>query len=147
MRYSGQSSEIMVGVSDSGNVLDQDGIRKKFLETYSGIFGLTFPTYQIEISTWIAEVAMPDNSTAIGGFKYQALNARGAERKGSRRCYVSEEDDNSKWMDVSVFDRYSLSEGWSKSGPLLIEEKDTTIYAPPTATLRVAATLDIIAEF
>jgi N-methylhydantoinase A len=147
MRYGGQSSEIMVGVSDGGVVLDRDGIRDKFLEIYTGIFGLTFPTYEVEISTWIVEVAMPDDISAIAGFKYQALTAPTKERKDSRRCYVSDNDDKSEWIDVPVYDRYGLSEGWSKSGPLLIEEKDTTIYAPPSTTLRVASTLDIIAEF
>ena len=146
MRYSGQSSEIMVGVSDSGVLVDKNGMRDKFLETYRGIFGLTFPTYEIEISTWIVEVAMPSDISPIGGFKYQALTAAGHEQKGSRRCYVSDEDDKCEWVDVPIFNRYCLSEGWSKSGPLLIEEKDTTIYAPPSATLRVADTLDIIAE-
>jgi N-methylhydantoinase A len=137
----------MVGVSDGRAVLDQNGIRNKFLENYAGIFGLTFPTYQIEISTWVVEVAMPDDIRSIGGFKYQALTAPSHKQKGSRRCYVSDQDDKCEWLDVPVFNRYSLSEGWSKRGPLLIEEKDTTIYAPQSATLRVADTLDIIAEF
>ena len=146
MRYSGQSSEIMVGVSDGRTVIDQDGIRDRFLETYAGIFGLTFPTYQIEISTWVVEVAMPDDISSITGFKYQALTGPNHEQKGSRRCYVSDKDDKGEWLDVPVFNRYSLSEGWSRRGPLLIEEKDTTIYAPQSAMLRVADTLDIIAE-
>jgi N-methylhydantoinase A len=148
MRYSGQSSEIMVGISNGDAIFDKDRIRDKFLETYAGIFGLTFPTYEIEISTWIVEVALPDHINSIDGFRYQALTAPGNERKGARRCYVSDDKhDSSEWIDVPVFDRYGLSEGWSRSGPLLIEEKDTTIYAPPSATVRVASTLDIIAEF
>lgn len=144
LRYIGQSSEVMVDVSDGDVVLDRSAIRERFLKVYKSIFGLCFPDYEIEVSTWTVEIALPNQISSVAGFRYQAVTAQRSERKGIRRCYIGEE--NSDWIDVPVFDRYGLSEGWSKAGPALIEERDTTIYVPERATVRVAPTLDLIAE-
>ncbi len=56
MRYEGQDSEVTIEIGRDGRYLDRDGIRSRFLETYRGIFGIDFPSYEIEINTWIVEI-------------------------------------------------------------------------------------------
>jgi N-methylhydantoinase A len=145
MRYAGQDSEVTVEVRNDGRKLDRVGIRAAFLDAYKEIFGLNFPDYGIEISTWIVEVSWPDQIKSVRDFSYDALMPAASLEKESRSCYLSKDGDEA-WTKVPVFNRYALPVGWTKTGPALIEENDTTIYIPASAKAHVASTLDLIAE-
>jgi len=145
MRYEGQDSEVTVDISGDGHYLNREGIRAGFLDAYKEIFGLNFPDYGIEISTWIVEVSWPDQLKSIRDFTYDALTPAATIEKESRSCYISK-DEKEAWTKVPVFNRYALPVGWKISGPALIEENDTTIYIPAYAQAYVAPTLDLIAE-
>ncbi len=142
MRYEGQSSEIPVAVGEDGAFPPVAAVRDRFLAAYEGIFGLGFPDFDIEIATWIVEVAVPDQVATARGFRYEALSPGTQARKGSRLCHL----EAGSGTDIPVFDRYALSPGWSVAGPALIEERDTTILIPPGMAAQVAPSFDLIAE-
>jgi len=145
MRYEGQDSEVAVEISDGPRYLNSADIRVRFLEAYKEIFGLNFPDYGIEISTWIVEVSLPEHLKSVRDFSYDALTPAGRIEKEPRSCYIGESG-KEVWAKVPVFNRYALAVGWKQTGPALIEENDTTIYIPAFADVRIASTLDLIAE-
>jgi N-methylhydantoinase A len=119
--------------------------RERFLAAYEGIFGLRFPAYRIEISTWGVEVAMPTPIASQSGLTYSTLAEAQNAAKGTRSCYLGDAEGDGR-VDVPVFDRYALYPGWEVSGPVIIEEHDTTIFIPRGTAVRVAASFDLIAE-
>lgn len=145
MRYEGQDSEVTVDVCDAGGYLNAGAIRERFFAAYEEIFGLSFSSYGIEISTWIVEVALKDQLKSVRQYAYEALTPSAKMEKRPRTCYIGD-DAHEAWIEVPVFNRYALPVGWSQAGPALIEENDTTIYIPAYAHVHVAATLDLIAE-
>ncbi|MDR5800216.1 hydantoinase/oxoprolinase family protein [Caballeronia sp. LZ001] len=145
MRYEGQDSEVTVEISDEGRYLNAANIRARFLDAYKDIFGLKFPDYGIEISTWVVEVSLPEHLKSVRDFSYDALTPSARMEKEPRSCYISD-GATEVWTEVPVFNRYALPVGWKRSGPALIEENDTTIYVPAFAEARIASTLDLIAE-
>ncbi|MFZ5781931.1 MAG: hydantoinase/oxoprolinase family protein [Pseudomonadota bacterium] len=146
MRYEGQDSEITVEIGRNGRYADRDGIRSRFLETYKSIFGLNFPSYDIEIGTWIVEITRLDRMRSMRAFTYDALKGAVRPDKGHRRCHL-ERDRGERQTAVPVFDRYALAPGWKVEGAALIEESDTTIFIPAGAVVEVAPSLDLIAHW
>jgi N-methylhydantoinase A len=142
MRYEGQNSEVTLSLGEGGAIPSVDCVRRRFLAAYKGIFGLSFPEFAIEISTWFVDVAMPAQLASARGFGYQALEPCQAAAKGSRLCHLGDAGQT----DVPVFDRYAIGPGWTIDGPALIEEHDTTIFIPRDMTARVAPGFDLIAE-
>lgn len=145
MRYEGQNSEVTVVAGTGADVVTPDGARERFLEAYEGIFGLRFPDYRVEISTWGVEVAMPAPIANQSQLAYSTLAQTRNAEKGFRSCYLGDGEGDSR-VEVAVFDRYALSPGWEVSGPAIIEERDTTIFIPRGTVVRVAPTFDLIAE-
>ncbi|WP_186310663.1 hydantoinase/oxoprolinase family protein [Paraburkholderia sp. BCC1886] len=146
MRYEGQDSEVTVEISgDDGHYLNAADIRSQFLAAYEDIFGLNFPDYGIEISTWIVEVSLPEHLKSVREYTYDALTPDAKLEKESRSCFISN-GETEVWTSVPVFNRYALPVGWQCAGPALVEENDTTIYIPAFAEARIASTLDLIAE-
>jgi N-methylhydantoinase A len=146
MRYEGQDSEVTVEIGRGGKYADRDGIRARFLETYKTIFGINFPSYDIEIGTWIVEITRPDRMKSMRAFAYDALKGAVRAEKGHRHCHL-ERDRGERQTQVPVFDRYALSPGWKVEGAALIEESDTTIFIPPGAVAEVAPSLDLVAQW
>jgi N-methylhydantoinase A len=120
MRYEGQDSEVAVEISDGPRYLNRADIRVRFLEAYKEIFGLNFPDYGIEISTWIVEVSLPEHLKSVRDFSYDALTPAGRIEKEPRSCYIGESG-KEVWAKVPVFNRYALPVGWKQTGPALIE--------------------------
>ena len=145
MRYEGQNSEVTVIAGTGADVVTPEGARERFLAAYEGIFGLRFPAYRIEISTWGLEVAMPTPIASQSGLAYSTLDEAQNAEKGTRSCYLADAEGDGR-VDVLVFDRYALYPGWEVSGPVIIEEHDTTIFIPHGTVVRVAASFDLIAE-
>jgi N-methylhydantoinase A len=145
MRYEGQDSEVTIEVGINGDVLDYEGIKDRFLAAYKEVFGLNFPDYGIEVSTWVVEVSRPEVLKLVRNFTYDALTPEATLEKASRNCFIKV-GETEAWTQVPVFNRYALPVGWKTSGPALVEEADTTIYIPASVDVYIAPTLDLIAE-
>ncbi|WP_296185652.1 hydantoinase/oxoprolinase family protein [Pseudomonas sp. UBA1879] len=145
MRYEGQDSEVTVEVGTDGAFLDYVAIKDRFLAAYKEVFGLNFPDYGIEVSTWVVEVSRPETLKAVRDFTYDALTPDATLEKAPRHCFIKVAETEA-WTQVPVFNRYALPIGWRTSGPALVEEADTTIYIPASVDAYIAPTLDLIAE-
>jgi N-methylhydantoinase A len=145
MRYEGQDSEVTVEVGTDGAFLDYGAIKDRFLAAYKEVFGLNFPDYGIEVSTWVVEVSRPETLKAVRDFTYDALTPDATLEKAPRHCFIKVAETEA-WTQVPVFNRYALPIGWRTSGPALVEEADTTIYIPASVDAYIAPTLDLIAE-
>jgi N-methylhydantoinase A len=145
MRYEGQDSEVTVEVGNDGEFLNHVAIKDRFLAAYKEVFGLNFPNYGIEVSTWVVEVSRPETLKSVRDFTYDALTPDATLEKAPRNCFVKV-DETEAWTQVPVYNRYALPIGWRTSGPALVEEADTTIYIPASVYAYIAPTLDLIAE-
>jgi N-methylhydantoinase A/oxoprolinase/acetone carboxylase beta subunit len=65
----------------------------------------------------------------------------GAARKGERPVYFP---DAGGFVPASVYDRYRLGIGDTLTGPAVVEEEGSTLVIGPGATVRVAASGNII---
>jgi N-methylhydantoinase A len=74
-------------------------------------------------------------ATAGGG-------ARGA-LKGTRRAWFPEAD---AYVDTPVYDRYALEPGAELSGPLIVEERESTAVVGPGGRCRIDAGLTLVVE-
>ena len=88
---------------------------------------------------------MPTPIASQSGLAYSTLDEAQNAEKGTRSCYLADAEGDCR-VDVLVFDRYALYPGWEVSGPVIIEEHDTTIFIPHGTVVRVAASFDLIAE-
>lgn len=140
MRYVGQGYEVSVKLGADFEACSQEAIREAFEREYRKIFGLIFPTYQIEIFNWTLEIMKRDPIGRTRGFAYERARAEGERCKGTRTVRLGRSA-----AEVAVYDRYVLQAGDRIIGAALVEEHDATIYLPPYASGIVQPSLDILA--
>ena len=75
------------------------------------------------------------------GFRLAEGTVSGEPIKGKRNTYFPELE---RFDEVSVYDRYALTAGTSIPGPVLIEERESTLVVGPGATVAVADSLDLV---
>jgi N-methylhydantoinase A len=69
-------------------------------------------------------------------------SAGGEALKGSRRAYFLEAGG---FVETRVHDRLRLAPGSVLEGPVMIEEKDTTVVLPPGASARIDEFRNVVA--
>jgi N-methylhydantoinase A len=69
--------------------------------------------------------------------------ARNEPEKGARRAYLPE---SAGFVDVPVIDRYALRPGYSRAGPAIIEERESTIVVGKGATISVDPLANVIID-
>jgi N-methylhydantoinase A len=135
MRYAKQGYEISVAVAGAPReVLDAARITALFHETYGRIFGRLVEGAPIEI----AAVRLFARSQAFASISQHAAVAQsgGSARRVSRRrsIYLKE---RGGFVDCEVLDRTELRKRGRMDGPLLIEDRETSILLDAGATARV----------
>ena len=139
MRYAGQGG--LIPVSRQGHQLsDEDSayVRNEFERIYQQIYGRVVPQSRIEIVTWrlTAETAESSQSFAWGDSRTMAINK--APRK--RSIYLPHKR---QFAEVSVYDRYALPAGTQLPGPLVLEERESTIVVPVESDVQVLDNLTV----
>ncbi len=134
MRYAKQGYEISVAVPGVlCAMLDAGRITTLFRETYSRIFGRLVEGAPIEI----ASVKLFARSQAFASISQHAAVAEsGGARRASRRrpVYLKE---RGGFVDCEVLDRTELRKRGRAEGPLLIEDRETSILLDTGTTARV----------
>ena len=156
MRYVGQGHEIRVEVP-AGQLDDSHRaiLQSAFDRAYRGLYGRVCEGVSVEAIHWRATVSGPkpeqgfmrtgqrDRATprddASGGGSGSAEKHGGL--KGKRAAIFAIE---SGPVEVPVFDRYALREGFRASGPVIIEEAESTSVVPPGWAMRVEAALNLV---
>ncbi len=132
MRFAGQGYELNVPLppGDYGSE-DLSTLRDAFFNVYAATYGdRGFDRNDpVEVVHWrlTAACGMPTLSAAV--IEPGDGDARGA-LKGYRPAYFPETDG---YTDCPVYDRYALGSGDVLDGPVIIEERESTVIIPPAS--------------
>jgi N-methylhydantoinase A len=138
LRYRGQQSELRIAFrTDPRETRDVAGIRADFEAEYVKQYGLKLADMEIEVVSWhvTAFGAVPDRSFA------GAAGSGAAEPRGRRDIHWRDGA-----MSVPVYDRPALAEGQVIDGPVIVEERETTIFVLPGWRLSVHPTGSLVAD-
>ncbi len=120
MRYAGQQNEVMVEF-DQNPAASRDAamLRETFEAAYEAAYGLRLSDLPVEAVAWRVSAHGPD----IPGETEAEIASEPGTAKGARTVHVAAEGET-----VPVYDRAALSPGQGIAGPVIIEERETTIF-------------------
>ncbi len=128
MRYFGQQTEVTVPLGcDPRFKHDANELRSRFDTAYEALYGVRLDDMDVEVVSWRAAAHGGETDRNVG----ITLASRPAEPKARRNVHL----DGS--MTVAVYDRAALACDQQIEGPVLIEERETTIFVLAGWTLRV----------
>jgi len=131
MRYFGQQAEVTVRLgSDPRFARDAQQLRARFDAAYEGLYGVRLDDMDVEIVSWRAAAHGGDAGRDIG----IRLAAQPAAPKATRNVYFKDRS-----LPVAVYDRLALARDQRIEGPVIIEERETTIFVLRGWTLGVHA--------
>ncbi|MCB1462902.1 MAG: hydantoinase/oxoprolinase family protein [Rhodobiaceae bacterium] len=128
LRYLGQQSEVRIDLPfDPRQNREPDAIRELFETEYAAQYGLKLDGMAIEIVNWrtTASGPTPQRGAAADGDTAQAA-------PGERTVHL-----RGAATRVPVYQRTSLCPEQQIAGPVIVEERETTIFVLPGWTLRV----------
>ena len=138
MRYAGQQTEVTVALDGNpAKVRDRNGLRARFDVAYEALYAVRLDDMDVEVVNW--------RVTAQGGAtgreaRFEPPGAPGAA-KAARPVYLAGEE-----LAVPVFDRSALGAAQAVDGPVIVEERGTTVFVLPGWRLRADADGNLIAE-
>lgn len=142
MRYQGQGAELPVSIPYSQ--LDDrvsDRLIEAFEAQYQKLYGRLVPSALPQVMTWRLVGKAP---TRGQHFEWGDDRVKPASNSsGSREIYLPL---RRAYGRVEVYDRYSLPAGTVLQGPLILEERESTIVVPVMASVTVRDDLTISVE-
>ena len=141
MRYVGQGFEIEVPVP--GGVLGPDlgaVLHERFLDRYDELFGRRITGVAVETVTWRLTASGPTPNVNLN-FRGQRIDA-GAAEKGERQVHFPE----TGFASCKVYNRYGLAAGTKLRGPVVVEERESTVVAGPDTTVSIDRYLNLIID-
>ncbi|HZP96276.1 MAG TPA: hydantoinase/oxoprolinase family protein [Candidatus Limnocylindria bacterium] len=139
MRIRGQVFDISVPIP--GGPLgagDVGTIRDAFGRVYRRLYSRHDANAELEVVNWKVTACGPRRVPRLGG-----ASAGGDPRRGTRLAYVAALGAS---VNATVYDRYRLATGATLEGPALIEERETTVWIPPSGRVRVDEHLNIVLD-
>ena len=138
MRYFGQQTELTVAFdADPCASKDPHDIRARFDRAYNAQYGVQLDDMDLEVVSW--------RVTAHGGKTGREAKITMAQMPGepkqTRSVYIDH-----KTIEVPVYDRSSLSQDQAIDGPVIIEERETTVFILPGWRLKTDAYGSLIAN-
>ena len=135
-RFIGQGSETNLPLPDgSFTDLDPADLRRQFDQTYERLYGRTYPEIPVEFVNFRVRASLPVQPLELprlGGVRSRLDQAI----KGERLAYSDKKHD---FIPFKVYDRYTLFQGATFSGPAIIEERESTVIVGEDATVRIDA--------
>jgi len=123
LRYLGQQSELRIDLPfDPRETKDAKRIRELFETEYVAQYGLKLDDMAIEIVNWRVAASGPTPERAARGGQASSTGSEGS----SRTVYLRGEP-----HDVAVHHRLDLETGVPIMGPVIVEERETTIFILP----------------
>jgi N-methylhydantoinase A len=120
LRYAGQQNEVTVEfTADPAAARDEAALRSAFEATYEATYDLRLPDVAIEVVAW----RVSGHGPAVERDSISPVAALPGSPKGTRPVDLGGNLD-----PVTVYDRTALSVGQTMSGPVIIEERETTIF-------------------
>jgi N-methylhydantoinase A len=134
MRYRHQGFEINVPAPDGRLSADDiPRLQANFDEEYERMYKRLNPDVEVEALNWRVIVSGPRPTIQLA----PATGLRApieAVRKGDRPAYFPE---TSGYLSCPVYDRYRLAPGMMLHGPVIIEERESTVVVGPGAHVEV----------
>ncbi len=137
MRYVGQQAEVTVALAGDPRIpANQGDLRQRFDEAYENLYGVKLDDMDVEVVTW--------RVTARGGATDRTVAVRLADKatppKMTRSIFL---DGHS--IDTPVYNRHALAPGQDIEGPVIIEERETTVFVLAGWSLNVHSDGSLIA--
>jgi len=129
IRYLGQQSELRIDLPFDPRIeRDVDGIRDLFEAEYVAQYGLKLDGMALEIVNWrvAASGATPERSASV------AEAATEGRAPVTRIVYLRGEP-----VEVQVYSRAGLTPEQPMEGPVIVEERETTVFVLPGWTLEL----------
>ncbi len=138
MRYVGQQTEVTVHLAGDPRLKENQGdLRERFDAAYENLYGVKLDDMGVEAVSW--------RVTARGGDTERHANVEFAESaeapKATRAVYL-----DGRSLDIPIYDRSALAAGQEIDGPVIVEERETTVFVLPDWTLNVHTDGSLIAE-
>ena len=138
MRYAGQQTEVTVAFDGNpAQVRDGSGLRGRFDAAYEALYGIRLDDMDVEVVNW----RVTAHGGATGREAHFEPAGAPAEAKGERPVYLAGEE-----VAVPVFDRSALGAAQAIEGPVIVEERETTVFVLPGWRLDVDADGNLIAQ-
>jgi N-methylhydantoinase A/oxoprolinase/acetone carboxylase beta subunit len=132
-RYFGQGFEVQVRPPNRAyGADDRASLEQLMREEYRRLFGRVVDGVPLELVNLRLQVHA-ERAARVPHFKRPVIEADDA-KKGVRRAFFEDVGD---YTPTPIFDRLKLQPGSILSGPIIIEEIDTTIVVPPGASASI----------
>lgn len=142
MRYSGQGHAIEVALPEHGSLVEVfPTIEERFAERYAGLYAAVDLKTPVEITTWKVGAIGPLPFFPEGYKTWRSSDNTGQSHV-TRSVYFNEHED---YIPCRVMNRMSLCPGDHFEGPLIIEERESTVVIGPECGVVVDKTLNLIA--
>ncbi len=146
MRLSGQFHDIEVAVPKGP--LSKETVRRMaeaFDAEYRRLFHAVPPGYEPMVLNWRLRASGPEPGLRLQDVAASLADVDGRANpsapprvlgspKGMRKAYFPE---TGGYVETPVYDRYELGDGFRTEGPVIIEEKESTVVANPGDVLEV----------
>jgi N-methylhydantoinase A len=133
-RFIGQGSETNLPIPEGDfTKLTPAEVRRRFDETYSHLYGRTYPESPVEFVNFRVRASLPVRLLELPRLQYTRGRIQDAI-KGERRAFSGMARD---FIPFTVYDRYKLSPGAEFSGPAIVEERESTVVVGEEAKVRV----------
>jgi N-methylhydantoinase A len=134
MRYVGQGHQVRVELPNSELVQSTiPQLIERFEGVYKRLYGRTADGNQIEAINWRVVASAPAPNLPLEGFGSGA-DSRQSPLGGSRMIYLP---GTQSFETVPVFDRYAIDQSFHETGPMIIEERESTVVVGPGAAVHV----------
>ena len=143
MRYRGQGFELEIN-PPAGTAVENfySSLPDLFHETYEKHFFIRFPDRDMEIINWKAELTVA-GATPIDGYTFAGHENDAGAMTGVRNVFSHKDD---RYVEWPVYNRYALRQGEKFSGPLLIEDNESTAVIHQDDTVEVDGRLNLVAS-
>lgn len=138
MRYYGQGDNIPITIPYGD--LQEDGherILHAFEEQYIALSGHLVPGALPQVLTW--RLTGRSHTTARS-FEWGASRSSATAHRGQRDIYLPLKNG---FGAVDIYERYALPAGTQLHGPLILEERESTIVVPVAADVEILADLTV----
>jgi N-methylhydantoinase A len=135
MRYQGQGAEVPVTLPFSEiTASTAEVLRQAFEEQYAKLYGRTVPNARPQVITWRLTGRARNSGQHFewGDNRVKTVTAA----RGTRAVYLPL---RRAFADIPVYDRYSVPPGETLQGPLILEERESTIVVAVKADVTILA--------
>lgn len=142
MRYLGQGFEVEIELPSEDLNETYRSLARLFHQRYESQYNSGFPEQALEIINWKVEVTSSEAKT-YGSLFMEEFKDDSAALKKTRKVYSFKTDSQEEWP---VYNRYALRPGQSLSGPMLIEDNESTAVFFAEDLVEIDQDLNLIAS-